>query len=123
MQMNRNKPLKWPCARRITSCSLKWVRPPWHFLLRGVLLLPIIFGACRHESVSMACVTNLKTIEGAKSVWAIENQKTTDDALTDSDLFGPDKTIREKPLCPQGGTYKLGRAGEKPKCSVKGHTL
>lgn len=71
----------------------------------------------------MACVTNLKTIEGAKGVWATEWRKTSNDVPTDADLFGPDKTIREKPLCPEGGTYTLGRVGEKPKCTVKGHTL
>jgi hypothetical protein len=64
---------------------------------------------------------NLIAIEGAKATWALENHKMTNDVPTDSDLFGPDSYIREKPQCPEGGVYALGKAGEKPRCSIRGH--
>ena len=64
---------------------------------------------------------NLRAIEGAKATWALENRKTTNDIPTDADLFGPESYIRDKPRCPAGGVYTLGKAGEKPKCSVRGH--
>jgi hypothetical protein len=70
-----------------------------------------------------ACIANLKQIDGAKAVWALEKQKGTNDVPADSDLFGKDNFIREKPVCPQDGTYKLGSVSEKPTCSIPGHSL
>ena len=72
-------------------------------------------------SCRSACVMNLRAIEGAKATWALESRKTTNDIPADSDLFGPDSYIREKPQCPQGGVYTLGKVGEKPTCSVRAH--
>ena len=50
------------------------------------------------------CIQNLKAIEGSKAVWALENKKADTDVPTDADLFGLDRSIREKPQCPAGGT-------------------
>ena len=65
---------------------------------------------------------NLRVIEGAKETWAREENKLPDDTPTDADLFGQDRYIREKPRCPGGGTYTLGKVSEKPRCSVADHT-
>src|SRR5687767_10274616 len=65
-----------------------------------------------------ACVSILKQLDGAKSTWALEYQKTTNDIPTDSDLFGPNSYIREKKKCPRGGSYTIGRIGELPNCSI-----
>lgn len=62
-------------------------------------------------------------IDGAKNAWALENHKTTNDVPTDADLFGDASYIRAKPACPLGGTYTLGATGEKPRCSIPGHTV
>ncbi len=65
---------------------------------------------------------NLRAIQGAKETWALERNKTPNDVPTDGDLFGPDKYLREKPVCPRDGIYTLGKVSEKPTCSVPGHT-
>ena len=68
----------------------------------------------RKDAQKAACINNLKTIQGAKEVWALEMKKTDADTPTDGDLFGVDKNIREKPSCPAGGTYTLGPVSENP---------
>ena len=77
----------------------------------------------RKSAQKAACINNLKTIEGAKGVWALEMKKTDADIPQDADLFGPDKNIREKPGCPAGGTYDLKAVSEKPTCTISDHTL
>lgn len=77
----------------------------------------------RKSAQKAACIANLKTIEGAKGIWALEMKKTDADVPTDADLFGPDKNIRDKPECPAGGTYNLGAVSEKPTCTVPDHAL
>ena len=70
-----------------------------------------------------ACIANLKQMDGAKATWALEHEKTTNDIPTDSDLFGSTAYLRVKLTCPAGGIYKIRTVGEKPLCSVPGHTL
>ena len=77
----------------------------------------------RKTAQKQACIGNLKSIEGAKSIWALEMKKTDSDVPSDSDLFGPNKNIEKKPECPAGGTYDLRSVAEKPTCSVADHTI
>ncbi len=70
-----------------------------------------------------ACISTLKAIEGAKANWALDMKKSDADVPGDADLFGADKYIETKPLCPAGGTYTLGAVREKPTCSVPDHVL
>src|SRR5438045_9673368 len=56
----------------------------------------------RKSATKAACINNLKTIEGAKNIWALENKKNDTDVPTDADLFGADKNIRDKPTCGNG---------------------
>lgn len=77
----------------------------------------------RKQATTTACINNLKTIDGAKGIWALENKKGDADIPTDADIFGPDKNIREKPVCPGGGTYDMKAVSEKPTCTVPGHAL
>jgi prepilin-type N-terminal cleavage/methylation domain-containing protein len=77
----------------------------------------------RKSSAKQACIGNLKAIEGAKAVWALENKKNDADVPSDSDLFGADKTISRKPECPGGGTYDIRSVAERPTCSVPEHVL
>lgn len=69
-----------------------------------------------------ACVQNLRAIEGSKANWALDLKKSNSDVPGDGDLFGADKYIRDKPLCPAGGTYSLNAVSEKPTCSIADHT-
>ena len=77
----------------------------------------------RKSAQKTACINNLKTIEGAKSIWALNNKKGDSDVPTDADIFGPGAEIEKKPACPANGTYTIGAISEKPTCSVTDHVL
>lgn len=77
----------------------------------------------RKSSARQACIGNLKAMEGAKAVWALENKKGDADVPSDGDIFGPDKAISRKPDCPGGGTYDLKAISEKPTCTITDHVL
>jgi hypothetical protein len=53
----------------------------------------------------------------------VENGKVTSDLPTDADLFGDTLYIRNKPVCPAGGTYRLNRVADKPECGIVGHEI
>jgi len=125
------------CTKRCPpGCVTREVCPGFGWSLSGlfrfaalftVLMLTIV--GCRrsrpydaaHKRVE--CIVNLKSIQGAKGVWMLEQRKTTNDSPPDSFLFGSTALIRERTTCPDGGTYTVGKAGEKAKCSARGHTL
>ena len=76
---------------------------------------------------SAPCVNRLMQIESAKQEWAIEDNKTTNDVPTWRDLypylaesFTNYYFTNGKPVCPEGGTYTLGRVGVPPTCSIGG---
>ncbi len=77
----------------------------------------------RKQSGKQACIANLKAIEGAKAVWALENKRGDSDVPGDGDLFGADKTISRKPECPSAGTYDIRSVAEKPTCTAQDHAL
>ena len=81
------------------------------------------FVKARNASQKAACVSNLRSIDGVKSTWALEQKKSGSDVPSDTDLFGPTSYIREKPGCPANGTYSLNQVDAKPACSVVTHTL
>jgi prepilin-type N-terminal cleavage/methylation domain-containing protein len=84
------------------------------------------FLKARTQSAKTACISNLKKIEGAKTTWALEAKKSTANLPADTDLFGANSYIRQKPPCPANGTYTLATVGNLPSCSlatVEGHTL
>jgi prepilin-type N-terminal cleavage/methylation domain-containing protein len=76
------------------------------------------FVRARSNSQKNVCIANLKQIDGAKAHWALEQKKTTGDAVTDNDLFGSTGYIREKPICPGNGDYTLQPVGTKPECAL-----
>ena len=88
--------------------------------LLAAVAVPNVLKA-RKNAQRQACINNLKTIEGAKGIWALEMKKGDADVPSDTDLFGPDRTIASKPGCPAGGTYNLGAVNERPSCSVPEH--
>ena len=64
------------------------------------------------------CVNNLRMINGAKEQFMLESRKASKDVPLWEDLISYMKN--QKPRCPEGGTYILGRFGEPPRCSVGG---
>ena len=83
------------------------------------------FVKARAASQKNACIANMKQMDGAKATWALEQKKTSTDTPVDTDLFGSTQYIRDKPVCPGGGTYTLGDVQTKPVCTqtAAGHSL
>ncbi len=77
----------------------------------------------RRRSFTTTCICNLRAIDGAKATWALEYKKKNSDIPTDVELFGPKLYMREKPLCPAGGTYIIRAVDKKPRCTIPGHTI
>ena len=75
------------------------------------------------KTQARACIANLKSIDMAKAQWMVDATKPSDEIPSDTDLFGEDRPLRDKPTCPSGGTYDLRRASDRPVCSVRGHAF
>ena len=68
------------------------------------------------------CLQNLRAIDAAKQLWALEYKKDTKDTPTEKDLL-PYLKGGVMPLCPAGGAYLIGAMDEPPICSVPGHVM
>jgi len=71
-------------------------------------------------SASSVCIGHLREIDAAKQQWALENKKTANDVPTWDDIIPYLGRGAQIPRCPQGGTYKIGRVGDPPTCSIGG---
>jgi len=111
-----NPKRSWP---KLLNCALS----AWIVLLAAAMILPPPAEPRRwHFSL---CEANLRMIQAAKAEWAREFKKSGIDVPLGSDLYGPTKDIRAEPVCPAGGTYRLGAVQEDPTCSYgqPGHRL
>jgi prepilin-type N-terminal cleavage/methylation domain-containing protein len=80
----------------------------------------------RLSATKNACIGNLHQIEAAKRIWSLEKEKISTDVPVDSDIFGMTSFVRDKPVCPAGGSYNLNAVGSNPTCSLaasQSHTL
>jgi hypothetical protein len=84
------------------------------------------------SATTTPCVNNLMIIDMCKHNWANVNSKTTNDVPSWNDLKSElesyaiqYKWTNGMPVCPDGGTYTIGRVGEPPTCSIGGprHSL
>src|SRR4051812_38137169 len=66
-----------------------------------------------------SCINHLRQIDGTKAQWALEQHKTTNDVPT-WEQVRPYCARGVIPICPNGGTYRLGGLDEAPSCSVGG---
>jgi hypothetical protein len=89
------------------------------------LIVPYFTFDCYMAGSSNACVSNLRTIQGAKEQWGLENHKTTNDSPTWDDIrpYMGRGAAGEIPICPHGGIYTPARFGQPPTCSIGGPTL
>jgi prepilin-type N-terminal cleavage/methylation domain-containing protein len=90
--------------------------------LLAAIALPNFIKA-RESSQKNACIENLKKMDGAKHMWAIEKKKVTSDTPDDTELFGSTLYIREKPSCPASGAYTINEVGTPTVCNIPGHTI
>lgn len=79
------------------------------------------FVKARETAQKNACIANLKQMDGAKTLWALDNSKSTGDACVMTNLVT--LYIKKTPTCPASGTYDPKAIGTEPTCTVSGHTL
>ncbi len=77
------------------------------------------FVQARTTAQQNACVANLKQMDGTKTLYALDNNKTTGDACGMANLVTT--YIQSTPTCPSGGTYTIGNIGVVPSCSIGGN--
>ena len=88
-------------------------------LIIGILLAIAVpnFIKARETSRAKSCTANLKQIDAAKEQWAMDNRKTTGDAVAMADLVGAANYIKKDPVCPSGGAYTTEVIGTDPTCT------
>ena len=115
--MSENKNKKWPLRKVFTILFLLSVI----FVMTAMVVPLFVTGRCGASQMN-AGMASLKQLQGAKGTWAMEHHKNTNDTPTVRDLVGTNLYIRDEPVCPSGGSYALGRVGERPWCSLPDHT-
>src|SRR5207244_131983 len=106
---NVNSPMATRTSRKLVIAVLSLL-----FVAGLAIVLPSFIRATTTTSRN-ACVNNLRQLDGAKQQWVLENHKTMNDIPSWQDVL---PYLRQKPVCPQGGTYILEHAGEPPRCSL-----
>lgn len=92
--------------------------------LLAAIAIPSFLKA-RATAQQKACIQNLKQIDAAKELWALENRKTEGSAVVVKQVATYLKNSL-RPVCPARGTYTYRAVGVKPTCSRGarlGHTL
>jgi len=77
------------------------------------------FVRARTQAQENACVANLKQIDGAKQVWALDTGGADTDTPSWTDLVP--NYIKRQPSCPSGGDYTIGAVNADPSCSEGGN--
>lgn len=85
----------------------------------GAIAIPS-FVKARESAQNSACINNLRLIDGAKELWAMEKNQASDAVPTQSEV---ETYLKEWPACPKGGTYTIGNIETRPTCDVPGHAL
>src|SRR4051812_9659026 len=75
----------------------------WGILLGSVLCGALLLSSCTRYAKT-SCLTNLKTIDGAKIEWADEFKRQPTATPTKRDLL---RYLGEWPQCPENGTYSI----------------
>jgi hypothetical protein len=111
--------------------KITWRNSPWTAVI-GLPLLVVLFAVLvihwtirrpHLHAIRAACQQNLRALADAKAAWAKDGHRNESELPADNDLFGTEKYLREKPACPMNGSYTFGNVGEKPRCSILGHTI
>lgn len=94
-------------------------------LIIGILLAMAIvnFARARESSYRKACMNNLRKIQYAKDSYMMDASlpiTTPASSFTDAIMYGPDRYLKVKPLCPGGGSYSLNDGATLPTCDYAG---
>lgn len=74
------------------------------------------FVRARQKAQAEACIANLRQIEGATQVWAVDTGAADTATPGWNDLVP--NYIRTQPNCPANGTYNLATVNSRPTCSI-----
>ena len=82
------------------------------------------FVRARTQSQKNACINNLRQIDGAINLWALENMKSSGAAVASAQTVSAYIKLNSNnsvPGCPAGGAYTTGNVGDNPQvsCSLK----
>jgi len=79
------------------------------------------FVRARSTAQKNACKANLRQIDGAKNVYAIDRFQA--DTVSPNWAAIVPNYIKRTPSCPAAGTYTIGTVNTIPTCSSTDHTL
>jgi prepilin-type N-terminal cleavage/methylation domain-containing protein len=79
------------------------------------------FVKAREKAQMEACIANLRQIEGAVQVWAVDMSQPDTATPTWNDLAP--NYIRTQPTCKGGGVYTIGAVNARPTCNITNHVL
>lgn len=79
----------------------------------------------RKNSRTSTCIANLKRIEDAKELWAMETHASATASPTETQLLGSptEGYMQTWPTCPENGTYTIGDMSTRPTCTTAEHVL
>ena len=78
------------------------------------------FIAARTRAQTTACIANLKQLQGAKTLYGLDNQLSGAGSPVMGVLIP--NYIRSTPSCPSGGAYTLNNIDTNPTCTMAAHT-
>jgi len=86
-------------------------------LIIGILAAIAVpnFVKARESARRATCIGNLTQINSAKEQWAMDQRKSSGDAVTTADITPA--YIKSFPVCPAGGAYTTAVVGTNPSCS------
>ncbi|MFH1877569.1 MAG: prepilin-type N-terminal cleavage/methylation domain-containing protein [Candidatus Omnitrophota bacterium] len=81
------------------------------------------FVKARENAQKNACIANLKQLEGAKTLWALDTSAANNATPGMDDLVS--EYIKTTPTCPTGASYTINNIQTNPACNsgVASHTL
>ena len=90
------------------------------FGLMAAIAVPS-FVKARSQAQLNACMNNLRQISAAKEMWGLEKKASATDAPPDMNaLVGTTLYIKNRPVCPAGGAYKIGALSDESSCTIHG---
>ena len=91
-------------------------------LIIGILLAIAVpqWVATRSRAQQRTCLSQLRAISQSKEQFAMEQGKSSGDAVVGGDLWPTYIKGAAFPICPAGGAYTIGNVGIDPACSLAG---